>query len=81
MTSVFCSSRYILESDVQVRTILEDGLPQTNALQDSRAVDSDMHLSWLPKIIKDFVLPAGFPGCIPFLIVLVIFDIKDCTIW
>lgn len=58
------SKRYILESDVQVRTILEDGLPQTNALLDSYAVDSDMHLSWLPKIVKDFVLPAGFPDSV-----------------
>ncbi|KAH6769252.1 root UVB sensitive protein of unknown function [Perilla frutescens var. frutescens] len=58
------SKRYILESDFKIRTILEDGLPQTTVLQDSHAVETDTSLSWLPKIIKDFVLPAGFPDSV-----------------
>ncbi|KAL9152956.1 hypothetical protein ABFS82_10G017200 [Erythranthe guttata] len=55
------SKRYILETDLQIRIVLEKHLPATNVLQDSRDVENDTDLSWLPKVIKDFVLPAGFP--------------------
>ncbi|KAK6120269.1 hypothetical protein DH2020_045960 [Rehmannia glutinosa] len=55
------SKRFIVESDSQIRTILEDRIPGTDVLQDSRNVETSMDLSFLPKVIKDFVLPAGFP--------------------
>ncbi|KAL7136250.1 hypothetical protein ABFS83_10G017200 [Erythranthe nasuta] len=58
------SKRYILETDSQIRIVLEKHLPATNVLQDSRAVENDTDLSWLPKVIKDFVLPAGFPDSV-----------------
>ncbi|KAL2480458.1 Protein root UVB sensitive 5 [Abeliophyllum distichum] len=55
------SRRYIVENDSVIRTILKEHLPETNVSQDSIAPESDDVLSWLPKIVKDFVLPAGFP--------------------
>ncbi|XP_057808126.1 protein root UVB sensitive 5 isoform X2 [Salvia miltiorrhiza] len=58
------SKRFILESDLQIRTILEDGSAQTNVMQNSDAVGTDIYLSWLPKTIKDFILPAGFPDSV-----------------
>lgn len=55
-------SRYVVETDSQIRIILEEHLPETNVLHDSRTMGTDKKLSWLPKVIKDFILPAGFPG-------------------
>ncbi|KAI3474732.1 hypothetical protein Pfo_029917 [Paulownia fortunei] len=39
-------------------------MPETNVLRDLRTVETDMDLSWLPKGIKDFILPAGFPDSV-----------------
>ncbi|KAL0451030.1 UNVERIFIED_CONTAM: protein root UVB sensitive 5 [Sesamum latifolium] len=56
------SKRYVVEGDSQIRTILEEPLPGTKVLQDSYSMGTDKALTWLPKVIKDFILPAGFPG-------------------
>lgn len=34
--------------------------PTTNSYHDTNSQDN--RLSWLPRTIKDFVLPEGFPG-------------------
>ncbi|XP_022893666.1 protein root UVB sensitive 5 isoform X1 [Olea europaea var. sylvestris] len=55
------SKRYIVENDSVIRTILKEHLPGTNVSEDSNTPESHDELFWLPKIIKDFVLPSGFP--------------------
>lgn len=54
--------RYIIESDSRIRTIFGKRVPETSVVQDSAFVEHDTRLCWLPTIIKDFILPAGFPG-------------------
>lgn len=54
------ASRFILDDDIQIQTFLEEGGSKTERVQGSSF--SDMQLSWLPIIVKDFILPAGFPG-------------------
>ncbi|XP_051130396.1 protein root UVB sensitive 5 [Andrographis paniculata] len=58
------SKRYVIESDSQVRTILEERLPETGLLQELRPVANESDMSWLPNVIKDFFLPAGFPDSV-----------------
>ncbi|KAK4396126.1 protein root UVB sensitive 5 [Sesamum angolense] len=58
------SKRYVVEGDSQIRTILEEPLPGTKVLQDSYSMGTDKALTWLPKVVKDFVLPAGFPDSV-----------------
>ncbi|KAL0338197.1 UNVERIFIED_CONTAM: protein root UVB sensitive 5 [Sesamum angustifolium] len=58
------SKRYVVEGDSQIRTILEEPLPGTKVLRDSYSMGTDKALTWLPKVIKDFVLPAGFPDSV-----------------
>ncbi|KAL3839403.1 hypothetical protein ACJIZ3_023994 [Penstemon smallii] len=53
------SKRYVVESDSQIRTILEEYMPETNV-----SVNRDSELLWLPKTIKDFILPSGFPDSV-----------------
>lgn len=54
-------SRYVLGDDSQLQAFLvEEDRSTPNRFQDLHS--SDESLSWLPEIIKDFVLPAGFPG-------------------
>ncbi|KAL0347428.1 UNVERIFIED_CONTAM: putative envelope ADP,ATP carrier protein, chloroplastic [Sesamum calycinum] len=48
--------KYVVEGDSQIRTILEEPLPGTKVLQDSYSMGTDKALTWLPKVIKDFVL-------------------------
>lgn len=57
------SKRYIVENDLRITTILEDHLSKTK-LRDLSNLDSDADLSWLPRAVKDFVLPAGFPDSV-----------------
>ncbi|KAK4480935.1 hypothetical protein RD792_011793 [Penstemon davidsonii] len=64
---IFCNSsgaedqfsEYVVESDSQIRTILEEYMPETNV-----SVNRDSELLWLPKTIKDFILPSGFPDSV-----------------
>ncbi|XP_011095001.1 protein root UVB sensitive 5 isoform X2 [Sesamum indicum] len=58
------SKRYVVEGDSQIRTILEEPLPGTKVLQDSYSMGTDKALTWLPKVIKDFILPTGFPDSV-----------------
>ncbi|RYR61970.1 hypothetical protein Ahy_A04g019255 isoform E [Arachis hypogaea] len=57
------AKRYVLGDDSQLQTILvEEDSSTTNRFQDLNSFDG--RISWLPQIIKDFVLPAGFPGSV-----------------
>ncbi|XP_015580223.1 protein root UVB sensitive 5 isoform X5 [Ricinus communis] len=56
------SRRYVLDDDAQLKPFLEEQGAKNSALQESYS--SDINLSWLPYIIKDFILPAGFPGSV-----------------
>jgi hypothetical protein len=51
----------MLDEESGLRTFVEEHSSETNRLQDFHT--SDTTLSWLPDVVKDFVLPAGFPGC------------------
>ncbi|GFY82361.1 root UVB sensitive protein [Actinidia rufa] len=53
------NSRYILDNDLHVRTFLEEKGIETNGFHGSQF--SNVALSWLPDVIRDFILPAGFP--------------------
>ncbi|KAI3771180.1 hypothetical protein L6452_02339 [Arctium lappa] len=50
------SKRYILDEKLHLTTFLEDE-SKSNGF-------SSKELPWLPDIVKDFVLPAGFPGSV-----------------
>lgn len=52
------SKRYILDDESRLRTFLEEHESKANV------EFSLKELSWLPDIVKDFVLPAGFPGSV-----------------
>jgi len=54
------TSRYMLDEESGLRTFVEELSSETNRLQDFHS--SDTTLSWLPDIVKDFILPAEFPG-------------------
>lgn len=41
-----------------MQTVLEEHGPSVNGLQE----DPYTELSWLPNILKEFILPTGFPG-------------------
>lgn len=53
-------ARYVLDNDSQIKSFLEEHAPEVSRSQDLNV--SDLELPWLPKVIKDFVLPAGYPG-------------------
>ncbi|CAH1433000.1 unnamed protein product [Lactuca virosa] len=50
------SKRYILDDKFHLTTFLEDDTKTKGY--------SSKELPWLPDIVKDFVLPAGFPGSV-----------------
>ncbi|XP_048501016.1 protein root UVB sensitive 5 isoform X2 [Beta vulgaris subsp. vulgaris] len=53
------SKRYILDGESSKQTLLE----QYNTVNDKlHNPDFVTNLNWLPDSIKDFILPAGFPG-------------------
>ncbi|KAK6231229.1 hypothetical protein SCA6_001302 [Theobroma cacao] len=54
--------RYMLGDDLQIRAFLGKHDSTSNEFQDSHL--SDPNLSWLPGILKDFILPAGLPGSV-----------------
>ncbi|KAL9426019.1 hypothetical protein AB3S75_032899 [Citrus x aurantiifolia] len=55
--------RFILDDEWQVQTFDADHDPTKDTrLQGSQF--SDTNLSWLPNAVKDFLLPAGFPGSV-----------------
>ncbi|GER55807.1 hypothetical protein STAS_33498 [Striga asiatica] len=72
------SKRYIVESDSHVRTVLEERTPEKVVVQDSGTLESAISLYWLPKVIKDFILPAGFPGGFLFVLLIeLIYSVSD----
>lgn len=50
----------MLDDDLQLKTYLEEHRQTFNESKESQS--SYSYLYWLPDIIKDFILPAGFPG-------------------
>ncbi|XP_068644940.1 protein root UVB sensitive 5 [Aristolochia californica] len=50
--------RYILGSDSQLQTFLEEQTPISTG---SHGENPYTKLSWLPSVLKEFILPAGFP--------------------
>ncbi|KAK7339870.1 hypothetical protein VNO77_20556 [Canavalia gladiata] len=57
------AKRYVLGDDLQLRTFLvEKDRSMPDRFQDLHSPDKN--LSWLPDKIKDFILPAGFPGSV-----------------
>ncbi|WJX76652.1 Protein root UVB sensitive 5 [Trifolium repens] len=57
------AKRYILGDDLKLRTIL---IEEDRTTENRFGVlhSPDERLSWLPRMIKDFILPAGFPGSV-----------------
>ncbi|XP_023894374.1 protein root UVB sensitive 5 isoform X1 [Quercus suber] len=56
------TKRYFLDEESRLQTFLEEDSLVTNGFQDMHA--SDTGLLWLPDTVKDFILPAGFPGSV-----------------
>ncbi|XP_009804144.1 protein root UVB sensitive 5-like isoform X2 [Nicotiana tabacum] len=56
------SKRYIIDNDSEIKMFLEEHVPGTIGSQHLEIPVTE--LSWLPKVIKDFVLPAGFPDTV-----------------
>ncbi|KAI4353315.1 hypothetical protein L6164_002274 [Bauhinia variegata] len=57
------SKRYILDDNSQLLTLLvEEDRHLSKRFQDSHSLDK--RISWLPDIVTDFILPAGFPGSV-----------------
>ncbi|XP_021289308.1 protein root UVB sensitive 5 isoform X2 [Herrania umbratica] len=52
----------MLGDDLQIRSFLEKHDSTSNEFQGSHL--SYPNLSWLPGILKDFILPTGFPGSV-----------------
>ncbi|KAL5991459.1 hypothetical protein ACLOJK_012368 [Asimina triloba] len=55
------AKRYILDNDSWIQIVLEENGFTARGLQMQEA-NSDVELSWVPQIVKDFIFPAGFPG-------------------
>ncbi|KAI9392493.1 hypothetical protein POPTR_006G099700v4 [Populus trichocarpa] len=56
------AKRYTLDDAVQLQGFLEKNGSENRSFEESRL--SEAGLSWLPDILKDFILPAGFPGSV-----------------
>ncbi|XP_042491546.1 protein root UVB sensitive 5 isoform X2 [Macadamia integrifolia] len=56
------AKRYVLGNDLRVQTFLEQHAAAGNGSRES--TPNQEKLSWLPDILKDFILPAGFPGSV-----------------
>lgn len=54
-------NRYFLDDNQRLQFFLDEQTsPTSNGFKESRF--SETKLSWLPGLIKDFILPTGFPG-------------------
>ncbi|KAF3657382.1 Protein root UVB sensitive 5 [Capsicum annuum] len=53
---------YVIDNDSEMKMFLEEHVPTNTGSQDLDI--SNMELSWLPKVIKDFVLPSGYPDTV-----------------
>ncbi|GLT89433.1 hypothetical protein SLE2022_074130 [Rubroshorea leprosula] len=56
------AKRYMIDGDLWFHTFLEEHGSVSNRFQGSHIPDTK--LSWVPDNIKDFILPAGFPGSV-----------------
>ncbi|CAN6472582.1 unnamed protein product [Victoria cruziana] len=52
--------RYILDNCSLSVAVVEEG----SVMEAAEATEADIKLSWLPITLKDFILPAGFPGSV-----------------
>lgn len=55
------TKRYILDDGSRIQIVMEEHGSVMNGLQEEKP---DEELSWLPNIVKNFILPAGFPGSV-----------------
>lgn len=54
-------SRYEVDNKSQLLTlIVEEDRPTTSSFQDLNS--EDKRVTWLSDVIKDFILPEGYPG-------------------
>ncbi|XP_054784422.1 protein root UVB sensitive 5 isoform X3 [Prosopis cineraria] len=56
------TKRYEVDDKSQLTITVEEDRPTTNSFHDFNS--QDRRLNWLPRIIKDFILPEGFPGSV-----------------
>ncbi|KAL5550419.1 hypothetical protein UlMin_000595 [Ulmus minor] len=56
------AKRYVINDDLQLQTFLEERRMTSKKSQGLGF--SNTFLYWLPDIVKDFILPAGFPGSV-----------------
>ncbi|RAL52160.1 unnamed protein product [Cuscuta campestris] len=54
--------RYVFDNRSQLKSFFEEHAPKVSGSQALDIFDSD--LPWLPRAIKDFVLPAGYPDTV-----------------
>lgn len=52
------TGRYTLDTNSQLQAICDEHDTSMNILQKEQFSD----LSWLPRVVKEFILPVGFPG-------------------
>ncbi|XP_011624841.1 protein root UVB sensitive 5 isoform X1 [Amborella trichopoda] len=57
------TKRYIFDNIALLQTIQEDATPTVSATV-HESPPTHTHISWLPGIFQNFVLPAGFPGSV-----------------
>ncbi|XP_024030029.1 protein root UVB sensitive 5 isoform X2 [Morus notabilis] len=58
------AKRFVVDDDLQLRTFLEEHSHRPISKNSERSEFSNTFLDWIPDIIRDFVLPAGFPGSV-----------------
>ncbi|KAF3449562.1 hypothetical protein FNV43_RR10291 [Rhamnella rubrinervis] len=56
------AKRFLVDDGLQLQIFHEEHRPMSNKSDESQS--SYTNLYWLPDIVKDFILPAGFPGSV-----------------
>lgn len=59
LSNYVAGCRYVMDSESQLRTVLED---HVDVADRSQTREDGAQVDWIPYFLKDFVLPAGFPG-------------------
>ncbi|KAF5186377.1 root UVB sensitive [Thalictrum thalictroides] len=57
------AKRFVFDGDLPVQTSVEEHESAENGVSPAK-IYSDTDLLWLPDSVKDFILPAGFPGSV-----------------
>ncbi|GMN59575.1 hypothetical protein TIFTF001_028669 [Ficus carica] len=56
--------RYVVDGDLQLRISLEENRPIFKSKTSEKSEFLNTFLYWVPDIVKEFSLPAGFPGSV-----------------